>query len=197
LQFQLAMHTTTTKTLMVAVMAAVLLPALARAETAEVQTEVNPPSAASRVSLRVGTGLAVARGGAVISGGAGFDVTSRFNLGVEAEYSPWFDYLAGKASLGTASAYATASFRWFGMGAFGVRSGLMAGASVLLFDTPGAPAGSVGILLGANVLRVEARLAERVTFELSPDVVLLVPSLKGVPLVYSQFRLSAGIRFTL
>ena len=54
---------------------AVLLPALAMAETTEVQTEVSRPSAASRVSLRVGTGLAVARGGASISTGAGFDVT--------------------------------------------------------------------------------------------------------------------------
>jgi hypothetical protein len=166
-------------------------------EAAGLEAQVQAPSVASRFSLRVGTGLAVARGGGSLSFGAGFDVTPRFNLGIEAEYSPWFDYLAGKASAGTVDAYATASIRWFGAGAFEVRSGLMLGTSVLLFDTPGAPAGSVGILLGANVLRVSAKVSEKVIFELSPDAVLSVPSLRGVPLVYSQFRLSAGIRFGL
>jgi hypothetical protein len=190
------MHTTTLKAALVGLMAVVPMVAGA-GEAAAVAADVTAPGAASRISITSSTGLAVSRGGMAITLGGGYDVTSRLNLGVAAEYSPWFDYLAGKASPGTANAYATASFRWFGVGAFELRSGLMAGASVLLFDTPGAPAGSVGILLGANVLRVGAKLSEHVAFELSPDVVLAVPSLRGVPLVYSQFRLTAGLRFTL
>jgi hypothetical protein len=156
---------------------------------------VPPPP--SRVSLRVATGVAVDRGGANASVAAGFDLSPRFNLGLEAEYNPWFDYLAGKASPGSINAYLTASFRWFGTATFEVRTGLMAGASVLLFDAPGARAGSVGIFLGTAVLRASARISEKVWFEISPDAVLAVPSLRGVPLVYGQMRLTAAIRFSL
>lgn len=156
-----------------------------------------PAAAPGRFSLRVATGIGVARGAANVSVGSGFDFTPRFNAGVEFEYSPWFDYLGGKAAPGTINAYLTASFRWLGTAAFEVRTGIFLGGSLLLFDTPGARGGSVGVILGTNVLRAQVRLSERWWFEISPDAVLVAPSLRGVPLVYPQFRLTGAMRVVL
>lgn len=171
-------------------------PAAPSAPAAQVEARA-AASAPSRFSVRVATGLAVARGAANVSVGGGFDVAPRFNVGLEVEYSPWFDYLAGKASPGTLNAYATAALRWHASAHFEVRTGIFLGLSVLLFDTPGALGGSAGIILGTNVLRATAKITERLAFEISPDAVLVVPSLRGVPLVYPQFRLTAAIRFSL
>jgi hypothetical protein len=197
--------TLTRPSTLLAVVTLVSLPAFADEPAASVQPGVDeakveqpaPAAAPSRFSLRVATGIGVARGAANVSVGSGFDFHPRFNAGVEFEYSPWFDYLGGKAAPGTFNAYLTASFRWFGTPAFEVRTGILLGGSLLLFDTPGARGGSVGVILGTNVLRAAVKLSNRWWFEISPDAVLVAPSLRGVPLVYPQFRLTAAMRVML
>lgn len=172
-------------------------PAPAPTPAAQEQPAAAAADSPSRFSLRLATGLAVGRGAGNISLGAGFDVLPRFSLGVEVEYSPWFDYLGGKVAPGTINAYLTAALRWHASGGFEVRTGIFGGLSLLVFDTPGAYAGSVGIVVGTNVLRATVKLAERLAFEISPDAVLVVPSVRGVPLVYPQFRLTGALRFSL
>ncbi len=162
-----------------------------------VAARAKPAAGPGRVSLIIATGIGVARGAANVSFGLGIDLGARFNLGAAVEYSPWFDYLGGKAAPGTVNAYLTASFRWLGTPTFELRTAIFAGGSVLLFDTPGAPGGSMGVIIGANVLRAAVRLSDRWTFEISPDAVLVAPSLRGVPLVYPQFRLTGAMRVAL
>lgn len=149
----------------------------------------------SRFKLRLLSGVSVDRGAASVAAGFSVDLGARWSVGLELEYSPWFDVLAGTFSAGTANGYGTVTFRWATLGRFELRTELHAGASVLLFDTPGASAGSVGVVIGASPLRAAVRIGPRVDFEISPEVVLVAPSLRGMPLVYRQYRLMAGFRF--
>ena len=181
----------------IAVVLAAGVPPVDDPAPAVVSDKVPADAPPSRLTLHLAAGLAVSRGAGNVSVGVGFAVSERFSIGLDAEYSPWFDYLGGKASPGTFNLYADGSYRWFGTDRYEVRTALFAGLSVLLFTTPGAPAGSAGIILGTNVLRAVVRISPRVAFEISPDAVLVVPSLRGVPLVYPQFRLTAGMRFGL
>lgn len=188
-----------------AALALVAAPTAARADdvaatASQAVSDPGPESRAwtsARFKLHLLTGLSVDRGAASVSTGATVDLGTRWALGLELEYSPWFDVMAGTFAPGTASAQGTLSFRWATLGRFELRTSVHGGMSVLLFDAPGAPAGSVGVVLGASPLRVAIQVGPRVAFELVPEVVLSAPSLKGMPLVYRQYRLSAGFRFGL
>jgi hypothetical protein len=136
----------------------------------------------------------VDRGSAALGVGARFNLTARWELGTTLELNPWFDVVSGRASWGSINAYATASWRWASVEDIDVRSTVGAGASCLLYQTVGAGPGSVGPFFEAGPLSVvfPARWGR---FEVRPELCLDVPSLRGVPLVYPQYRLSFGVSF--
>ncbi len=69
-----------------------------------------------------------------------------------------------------------------------------AGASVLLFDTAAASAGSVGPFAGASLLGVSVPVGRGVRLTIDPmEIALAVPQLSGVPLLYKQYRFMVGI----
>jgi hypothetical protein len=155
------------------------------------------PASASAVSLHFGSGISIDRGAANLTVGGALKLSRRLSLGLDLEYSPWFDVLSGTASIGTVNAYATLSVTWATFGVLEVRSAFEAGASLLLFNAPGARAGSVGVLVGLSPLRIDVQLSPRLQLELSPEIFIAAPSLRGIPLAYRQYRACIGMRWSL
>ena len=69
------------------------------------------------------------------------------------------------------------------------------GASMLLFDLYGAPAGSVGPYFGMSLLGVEWKAFRHSYFLLDPGVAVPVPRIVGIPFAYYQYRLTVGVRW--
>lgn len=149
-----------------------------------------------RAEVHATAGVSFDRGAGAFGLGTSFALSPRFSLGVDLEAGPWFDVLTGRVGAGTLRLYATLSFTWVNLGDVSLRSAVEAGGSMLLFDVPGARLGSMGIVLGASVLKLSWRITPRVTLEVIPDVLLDVPSLSGVPLVYKEYRLLSRVGFS-
>lgn len=79
--------------------------------------------------------------------------------------------------------------RWLSL-RFEVRAGL----SVLLFDTPGYEAGTVGLYAGARLLGLDIRLTDSLSLMIDPvDISLPVFEIKKLPFYYKQWRVAAGL----
>jgi uncharacterized protein (TIGR03382 family) len=153
------------------------------------------PPAFSEPALRFTTsaGASIDRGGASIGTGARYLPGGRFDFGLDVELNPWLDVASGKPSLGVVSAYGSAFWRWVDLDGVTVKSSLGLGASVLLFDTVDArgvllEAGSVGPFASFGALALAVPWGKLGTAEFRPEIVLAVPSVRGVPYVYRQYR---------
>ena len=70
------------------------------------------------------------------------------------------------------------------------------GVSVLLFSLYGAPAGTFGPYIGANLLGVEFKLSQSTRLVIDPaDIAFPVPHISGAPLSYREYRFTFGIEF--
>jgi hypothetical protein len=138
-------------------------------------------------------GASIDRGSGAFGVGLGVDLSERWALSFDAEFSPWFDVLTARSSAGTARLYASGHFAWARFGALSLRSSAELGASMLLSDVPGASAGSVGVVLGLSLIGLRVQASPHVVVEVIPDVMLDAPSLRGVPFVYREYRLIARV----
>ena len=129
-----------------------------------------------------------------VNAGLRVEVSPRIRLGIDAELNPWFDVVSSSASLGSFNAYGSGSYQWLNTGTVALHTTLKAGVSVLLFNAVGIPAGATGIFVGASLLGVSLELRPDWWLVIHPiDVAVPIPSMKGVPLVARQYRLSIGI----
>lgn len=169
-----------------------LLPREARAQTPSPATPNEPAS----LTLRALVGASFDRGAMAVSLGAHYRVSSRFTVGLTAEYNPWYSLATAKVFTGVFNAFATGSYAWRRVGNLVLHSSVDLGASVLLDDLIGANAGSVGIYVGANILGVTVDLSRRVHLVVMPaSIGVPIPQLSGVPIVYQQYRFSIGLEF--
>jgi hypothetical protein len=77
---------------------------------------------------------------------------------------------------------------------FNLRAAFSVGASYLLTDLYGAPAGSLGLYLGASPLAIEWKVSRLLYLIVSPiSFALPVPRLDGLPLLYPQYRATVGL----
>lgn len=152
------------------------------------------PVRAAALELHGAAGASIDRGAAVAALGTSVSL-SRVTLGVDVEYGPWFDIATGSIAPGALSVYGSVGFAWFESPRVTLSSVVQVGASALLFAMPGAARGSIGLHLGAAPVRVSLPISNRLAIELSPEAVLVAPSLRGVPLTYHQYRFTVGFRF--
>ena len=125
-------------------------------------------------------------------------MSSRFSLGVTAEYNPWYSLPTGKLFTGVFNAYATAQFAWRRVGNLVLHSSIDVGTSVLLDGLIGAEAGTVGLYAGANILGVTVDLGPHVRLVVLPaSVGIPIPQLARVPIIYQQYRFSIGVEWEL
>lgn len=130
---------------------------------------------------------------AVVAGRYAFD--DRWLLGLDAEYNPWLSFEAGRVSRGAFNGYATFIYRHWVSDSVALRITGNIGVSVLLFDLVGAPMGSVGPLVGGNLLGLSYEVTDQLYLLVDPAHVMLpVPQIRGAPFSYHQYRFSLGLQ---
>ncbi len=133
------------------------------------------------------------------SGGLGvrYQLSRPLMLGFDTEWNPFIALSPTRVRAGTLNGYVSL-IRRFQMKyeAVNIRSTVAAGASVLLFDLVGAPAGSVGPFVGLSLLGVEWKMTPGFYLTVDPTYIALpVPHLTGAPFGYLQYRFLVGLEF--
>jgi len=118
----------------------------------------------------------------------------RLSTGIVIEHNPFIDLSRPDISAGAFGFGAFLSYRHRLTARVALRFGLLAGGSVLLFDTVGYSRGDVGLWVGAQVMGLDVLLSEHAT--LMVDVVdLSLPAfhLDSMPFIHPEWRWSIGI----
>ncbi len=123
-------------------------------------------------------------------------VSKHWTFGLDGEWNPWISITGGSlVRAGVANFYATAMLRFpLAYENFNLRTSISAGASVLLMDLYGAPAGSVGPYLGVSFIGLEWKLSRAFFLIVNPlNIALPIPQVQGVPLTYPEYRFTLGL----
>lgn len=164
---------------------------------AQTQTAAPRPEV-PRLSLYTGLGASFTRGAMAAVVGVRLRLSRRFTLGLDTEYNPWFSLIAPYAHPGLLNIYASVTYTWLDFHGLLLRSGVQAGVAVLLHDLVAADAGTTGVMAGVSVLGCSVPLRPGLYLDLDPAwLVLPLPQLRGVPLLYEQYRVALGLRFGL
>jgi hypothetical protein len=136
---------------------------------------------------------------AALAGGLGvrLDLGSHFTVGLDLEYNPWINLIAGGqgSSPGVMNIYGTGTYKWDVEDYLEVRSTVHLGISYMLDDLYEAPAGSIGPFLGVAPVGLAFRIGGHLRFVVDPGVMIPIPSMKGVPLARVQYGLTMGLQW--
>jgi hypothetical protein len=118
-------------------------------------------------------------------------------FGFDAEWNPFYVPVPLNVRAGVVNAYVSVIRRFqLTQKTVNIRTTAGLGASVLLFDLVGAPAGSVGPFFGLSFLGVEWKATPGFYVTIDPTYIALpVPHLTGAPFGYLQYRFLVGVEF--
>jgi hypothetical protein len=124
-------------------------------------------------------------------------VSKHWTFGVDGEWNPWISLNNSRFGSGVVNVYGTAILRFpLAYERFNLRATVNFGASYLLMNLFGAPAGSLGIYAGVSPAGLEWKFSRAFNLIINPlSIALPVPQLRGVPLTYPQYRMSIGFEF--
>jgi hypothetical protein len=160
---------------------------------------VKEPGPLDRTALAFGgyVGASASIDKASIAGtiGARLRVSRHWTFGLDAEWNPWIAYVESTVRSGVFNLYGTAMLRFpLAYEKFNLRISASAGTSYLLMNLYGAPSGSLGVYVGGSPLGLEWKLSRRFYLIINPvNISLPVPQLKGVPLIYQEYRTTLGL----
>jgi hypothetical protein len=160
---------------------------------------VKEPGPPDRTALAFGgyLGASASIDKASIAGtiGARLRVSRHWTFGLDAEWNPWVAYVESSVRSGVFNLYGTAMLRFpLAYEKFNLRVTASAGTSYLLMNLYGAPSGSLGVYVGGSPLGLEWKLSRRFYLIINPiNISLPVPQLKGVPLIYQEYRTTIGL----
>lgn len=173
------------------------------ASSAPARAEVTSASEKERFGQRARLGVYGAIGGAVdhaalaASLGARYRVHDAWLVGLDAEWNPWASFVTDRVRPGSLNVYGTVVRRWPMLAdRFDLRTTLHLGASRMLFDLYGVPAGSTGLLAGVSFLGLEIRTSRSTSLVIEPAHVMVpIPQLHGAPYAYVQYRFTIGLQY--
>jgi uncharacterized protein (TIGR03382 family) len=123
-------------------------------------------------------------------------LSTHWTIGLDVEENAWVAVTGPKPiRAGVLNAYATVILRYpLAYENFNLRTTLNVGASYLLIDLYGAPRGSIGLFGALYPLGLEWKLSRLFLLIINPlGIAIPVPQIKGVPLVYPQYRFGIGL----
>jgi hypothetical protein len=136
---------------------------------------------------------------AAVAGAVGgrMRLTSHWTIGLDGEWNPWISLSTTKIRGGAINVYMTGIGRLpLAYEKFNLRSTVNLGASYLLTPLYGAPSGSIGLYVGVSPLGVEWKASESFYLIVNPiNISIPIPQLRGVPLLYPQYRFTVGMEF--
>ena len=178
---------------------AVLGPALARAEEPEGPADAATAVPAGRsFALAGGLGVAIDEAALAASTGARYRASERWYFGLDLEWNPWASLAAERVRPGSLNLYGNVIWRPYVNSVLALRVTGNLGASLLLFDLYGAPAGSLGPYVGVSMLGLELSLGRSVVLILEPaDVRVPIPHLGPIPMSHRQYRATVSLEFWL
>jgi len=133
---------------------------------------------------------------AAVTLGARLRFSKHWTFGLDAEWNPWIA-INGRTAVraGAFNGYGTVILRLpLAYEKFNLRTTANLGFSRLLIDLYGAPKGSTGIYAGISPLGLEWKVSRLLFVILNPlNFAMPIPQLSGVPLSYSQYRVTIGL----
>jgi hypothetical protein len=116
-------------------------------------------------------------------------------LGFDTEWNPWITITPSELHKGALNSYVSVIGRFqLAYAPINIRTTASLGASFLLTDLVGAPAGSVGPFLGLSLLGVEWKFAPGFYLTVDPTYIAFpVPHVTGIPFGYLQYRFQVGL----
>jgi MYXO-CTERM domain-containing protein len=119
-------------------------------------------------------------------------------LGLDVEWNGWHSMEGNLTQTGVANAMLSGIVVWTTFDRIELRSALHLGATMMLFDYPSAPAGTVGPLVGLTPLALAIRASREVRVVLEPGGLFIsVPQVEaGVPLIHRHHRFAVGVEIT-
>lgn len=156
---------------------------------------VNPSRAAIGGSVSVAGSFDQAAAAAAV--GLRLRATKRFSFGFDLEWNPWFGLNGATVRTGVANAYFSVMFRVpLTYEAFNLRTTLSVGASYLLSNFYGAPAGSIGPFVALAPLGLEWKASKYFYVVLNPaSIAIPVPHITGLSFWYPQYRVTIAMEF--
>ncbi len=129
--------------------------------------------------------------------GARYQLGRPWMLGFDAEINPFLTKTPSRLRTGVLNTYVSLIRRFqLKNDSLNVRSQIGLGASFLLIDLVGAPAGSFGPFFGLSFLGVEWKMARGFYLTIDPTYLAFpVPHLTGAPFGYLQYRFLVGLEF--
>jgi hypothetical protein len=133
---------------------------------------------------------------AAVTLGARLRFSKHWTFGLDAEWNPWIA-INGRTAVraGAFNGYGTVILRLpLAYEKFNLRTTANLGFSRLLIDLYGAPKGSTGIYAGLSPLGLEWKMSRLFFLIINPlNFAMPTPQLSGVPLTYSQYRVTIGL----
>jgi hypothetical protein len=127
--------------------------------------------------------------------GARFKLSKSWTFGLDLEWNPWISLSGPNVRGGVLNMYGTAILRFpLAYQNFNVRTALSLGGSYLLINLYGASAGSLGVYAAVTFIGLEWKLSRLFFLIINPlNIAVPVPQLRGVPVIYPQYRSSIGL----
>ena len=133
---------------------------------------------------------------AAVTLGARLRFSKHWTFGLDAEWNPWIA-INGRTTVraDAFNGYGTVILRLpLAYEKFNLRTTANLGFSRLLIDLYGAPKGSTGIYAGISPLGLEWKVSRLLFVIINPlNFAMPIPQLSGVPLTYSQYRVTIGL----
>jgi hypothetical protein len=165
-----------------------------------VTTPVKEPGPKDPSKMALGAYLggsgSYAAAAAAVTLGARLRFSKHWTFGLDAEWNPWIAINNRTAvRAGAFNGYGTVILRLpLAYEQFNLRTTANLGFSRLLIDLYGAPKGSTGIYAGLSPLGLEWKVSRLLFVIINPlNFAMPAPQLSGVPLTYSQYRVTIGL----
>jgi hypothetical protein len=151
--------------------------------------------AATAFGAYLGASGSIDKAALAATAGARLRVSKQWTFGLDGEWNPWLALTGKPIRAGAINVYGSAMLRFpLAYENFNLRTTVSLGTSYLLTNLYGAPSGSIGLYGGVSFLGVEWKLSRIFYLIINPlNIAVPVPQLRGVPLLFPQYRFSIGL----